>query len=164
MKRILQLVVVAAGLAASLAAQAKVDVNVGVTIREPGVYGRIEVGTAPPPPVYHPQPVIIQQVPVVVGQPVVVQQPVYLYAPPGHQKKWRKHCHKYNACGQPVYFVKEDWVRQSYQQANPGWQPPPSRTREPVMSQDHGKGGGHQGKGQGKEHGKGQGKGKNKDD
>jgi hypothetical protein len=156
MKNILQTAVVAMALAASAAAQAKVDVNVGVTIREPGVYGRIEVGTAPPPPVYYPQPVVIQPVPVVVGQPVVVQQPVYLYAPPGHQKKWRKHCHKYNACGQPVYFVKEDWVRSSYQQAHPDWRPAPRPAvmQAPVMHADgpHGK---HEGKGHGKGHGKG---------
>jgi hypothetical protein len=153
MKTILQTAVLALGLAGSFAAQAKVDVNVGVTIREPGVYGRIEVGTAAPP-VYSPQPVIIQQVPVVVGQPVVVQ-PVYLYAPRGHQKKWHKHCHKYNACGQQVYFVREDWVRESYQQAHPDWRPAP---RPAVMQAD-----GHHGKHEGKHHGKGHGKGK-KDD
>ena len=33
-------------------------------------------------------------------------QPVYLHVPPGHAKKWDKHCHKYNACNRPVYFVK----------------------------------------------------------
>ena len=67
----------------------------------PGVYGRIEFGTAPPPPVIYAQPVIIQR-PVTVVQ----QQPLYLHVPPGHAKKWSKHCAKYNACGQPVYFVK----------------------------------------------------------
>ncbi len=24
-------------------------------------------------------------------------------------KDWRKHCKKYNACAQPVYFVSESW-------------------------------------------------------
>ena len=42
---------------------------------------------------------------------VAVTQPVYLYVPPGHQKNWAKHCAHYNACGQPVYFVKESWVQ-----------------------------------------------------
>ena len=32
-------------------AGAVVDVGVGITIREPGVYGRIEIGSRPPPPV-----------------------------------------------------------------------------------------------------------------
>ena len=67
----------------------------------PGVYGRIEFGTAPPPPVIYQQPVIIQRPAV-----LVQQQPLYLHVPPGHAKKWSKHCAKYNACGQPVYFVK----------------------------------------------------------
>ncbi|MFC6284229.1 hypothetical protein [Polaromonas aquatica] len=67
----------------------------------PGVYGRIEIGTAPPPPLIYAQPVIIQRPPV-----LVQQAPLYLHVPPGHAKKWSKHCDRYNACGQPVYFVK----------------------------------------------------------
>ena len=66
---------------------------------KPGVYGRVEFGNAPPPPVVYAQPVVI------VHQPRPVQ-PVYLHVPPGHAKKWSKHCHKYNACNRPVYFVK----------------------------------------------------------
>ena len=97
----------AAGLLGPVAQAAEPYVNVTVGgVLSPGVYGRIDIGNAPPPPVYYPQPIIITR-PVVVNQPVVVQpvQPVYLYVPPGHQKKWGKHCAKYNACGQPVYFV-----------------------------------------------------------
>jgi hypothetical protein len=122
--------------AAASSATAGVDVGVGVTIREPGVYGRIEIGTgAPPPPVIYRQPVIIAQPAVVVAQP-----PMYLYVPPGHAKKWGKHCHKYDACGRQVYFVKEEWVQARYVQAHPGKGPP-------VHS-----------------HGKGRGKGKDKHD
>ena len=33
--------------------------------------------------------------------------PDQMYVPPGHAKNWAKHCGRYNACGQPVYFVKE---------------------------------------------------------
>jgi hypothetical protein len=97
------------------AAQAQTDVNVSIGgIIKPGVYGRVEVGTRPPPPIIYPQPVIITQPvvvqqPVVIGRPVVVQQPIYMHVPPGHAKKWSKHCYKYNACGQPVYFVKNDY-------------------------------------------------------
>jgi len=78
-------------------------VNVGVSVAgeiTPGVYGRVDIGNAPPPLVY-PQPVIIMKQP----RPVAMA-PVYMHVPPGHAKKWDKHCHKYNACGQPVYFVK----------------------------------------------------------
>lgn len=80
------------------------DVNASVTISgeiAPGVYGRVDFGNRPPPPVVYTQPVIV------VRQPAVVRAaPVYLHVPPGHAKKWSKHCHKYNACSQPVYFVK----------------------------------------------------------
>jgi hypothetical protein len=52
---------------------------------------------------------------VIVPSPVAVyQRPVYLYVPPGHQKKWAKHCSRYAACGQPVYFVQERWVVDRY--------------------------------------------------
>lgn len=94
--------------AAVLLAQAAIsahagDVNVGVSISgqvTPGVYGRVDIGNMPPPLVY-PQPVVIVRQP----QPVAVM-PLYLHVPPGHAKNWAKHCHKYNACSQPVYFVK----------------------------------------------------------
>lgn len=87
---------------AAHAAEPYVNATIGGVI-SPGVYGRIDIGNAPPPPVVYAQPVIIQRPAV-----VVQQQPVYLYVPPGHQKKWGKHCRKYNACGQPVYFVNVD--------------------------------------------------------
>lgn len=67
----------------------------------PGVYGRIDIGNAPPPPLIYTQPVIIQRAP-----QRVLQEPLYLHVPPGHAKKWSKHCAKYNACNQPVYFVR----------------------------------------------------------
>jgi hypothetical protein len=95
----------------SAPAQAQTDVNVSVGgIIKPGVYGRVEVGTRPPPPIIYPQPVIITR-PVVIAQPTVVvqQQPIYMHVPPGHAKKWSKHCYKYNACNQPVYFVRNEY-------------------------------------------------------
>ena len=82
--------------------------NVGVTIEvsQPGVYGRVDIGRFPQPAVVVPQPVII-------GRPVAVApQPVYMWVPPGHRKKWAKHCRQYNACGVPVYFVRDDWYDQ----------------------------------------------------
>lgn len=77
------------------------DINIGVSVSgqvAPGVYGRVDIGNTPPPVLYQ-QPVIIQRS----SRPVA---PVYMHVPPGHAKKWDKHCHKYNACGTPVYFVK----------------------------------------------------------
>ena len=89
-----------AGFATAASAAADVSVSVGGEIA-PGVYGRIDIGTKPPPVVYS-QPVIITAP----APSVVVGPPVYMNVPPGHARNWAKHCHKYDACGQQVYFVK----------------------------------------------------------
>jgi hypothetical protein len=107
--KIIHAIAIAATLAAG-AASAQTQVGVSVSVNQPGVYGRIDIGNMPPPPVIYAEPVIYAK-----PRVHVVQQPVYLYVPPGHQKKWGKHCHRYNACGQPVYFVKESWVRERYE-------------------------------------------------
>lgn len=111
------------------------DVGVSVTVGQPGFYGRIDIGNAPPPVLIYPQPVVIQRV--YVAQP---PPPLYLHVPPGHAQKWSKHCHKYDACSRPVYFVKDDWYNNVYV---PHYQQ--------VHASSNGKG-----------NGKGQGKGKNK--
>lgn len=72
-------------------------------------YGRIDIGGAPPPVLVYPQPVVVERV-----APVTVRQPIYLRVPPGHARNWRKHCRKYEACGQPVYFVQETWYQDVY--------------------------------------------------
>ena len=126
-----------AGLITAAAPAMAADVNVGVSIgiSQPGVYGRIDIGTYPQPQVIVAQPVIIQR-------PSRVPPPVYLWVPPGHQKDWKKHCGSYNACGVPVYFVKDEWYQE---QVVRGGHP-----------SDKGKGGD---KGNGKSQGKGHGKG-----
>ncbi len=85
------------------------DVGVSVSIGQPGFYGRIDIGNVPPPVLMYPQPVIIQPAPV-----AVVRQPIYLHVPPGHAKDWRRHCARYAACGQPVYFVQDRWYQEVY--------------------------------------------------
>ena len=88
---------------------AATSVGVSIDIAQPGMYGRIDIGNYPPPRVVYAEPIVI-------ARPVyrVEQAPVYLYVPPGHQRNWGKFCGRYNACGQPVYFVQEDWVRERY--------------------------------------------------
>lgn len=88
------------------AAAAQTNLAVSVGIAQPGFYGRVDIGSYPAPAVIYPQPVVVVPSPV-----AVVQRPIYLYVPPGHQKHWAKHCAKYGACDQPVYFVQERWVR-----------------------------------------------------
>ena len=105
MKRLIILAAFAAATTSALAT----DVAVSVQVGQPGFYGRIDIGGFPAPQLVYVEPVIIQPVPV-----GVVRQPIYLHVPPGHAKDWRKHCGKYNACGQPVYFVQENWYNSVY--------------------------------------------------
>lgn len=107
------------------AAQAT-DVGVSVQIGQPGFYGRIDIGNTAPPPVVLAQPIWVQRRPVRV-------EPVYMRVPPGHQKHWEKHCAEYNACGVPVYFVREDWYQERYAEPR----------RDDDRGHGHGKGKGH---------------------
>lgn len=96
----------AALLAAVVPAQAQ---NVSINIGQPGFYGRIDLGNyAPPPVVYVQQPVVVER------RVRYDAQPVYLRVPPGHRKNWSKHCSRYNACGQRVLFVRDEWYTNSY--------------------------------------------------
>ena len=85
------------------------QVGVSVNIGEPGFYGQIDIGNMPPPPVVYNAPVIVEQ-----PQGGVAYPPVYLRVPPEQHKNWRRYCHQYNACNRQVYFVTDDWYRNSY--------------------------------------------------
>ena len=132
------------------------DVGVSINIGQPGFYGRIDIGNVPPPVVMYPQPVIIQPAPV-----AVVRQPIYLHVPPGHAKDWAKHCQRYAACNQPVYFVQDSWYQQVYvPQYRQRYAPPPPPGRKFKHDDRHDDR--NEGRG-GNEHGKGHGKGRDKD-
>ena len=105
MKRFLFAAAVAAMTVPALVAEAGVSIQIG----QPGFYGSIDIGGFPQPQLIYPQPVVIQRVPA-----GVVGEPMYLHVPPGQAKHWSKHCHKYNACGRPVYFVQNSWYDQEY--------------------------------------------------
>ncbi|WP_239255162.1 hypothetical protein [Candidatus Nitrotoga sp. M5] len=105
MKRIL----FAAMLVTIAAPALSADVGVSISLGQPGFYGQIDIGNHPKPQLIYRTPVIIQPMPM--GR---MAQPVYLRVPPGHRKNWRKHCHRYGACGQQVYFVRQDWYNNVY--------------------------------------------------
>jgi len=112
-------IVISACVAVALAAAAPghaadvgFDVKVFSEVR-PGVYGRLEIGNAAPPPVVYPQPVVIAPPP---PQAVAVQ-PIYLHVPPDHASDWAHHCHRYHACDRPVYFVRSE----EYGPVHHGW-------------------------------------------
>lgn len=153
MKRFL----LAAGLAATALPALATDVGVSVSVGQPGFYGRIDIGNYPRPPVIYAEPVIIERVPV-----GVVRQPMYLHVPPGHAKDWGKHCRKYGACGQPVYFVQERWYNDVYA---PRYREHARAPRVEYRGDDGGRGRGRdddrgRGRGWDDDHGRGKGNGK----
>lgn len=97
----------------SLAVQAGqpiINLRVGGEI-SPGVYGEVQFGNAPPPPVFYSQPRII------VRQPHEDRlEPLYLHVPPGHAKNWAKHCREYSACNRPVFFVRSEEYEPGYRE------------------------------------------------
>ena len=99
------------------------DINVLLSGQvAPGVYGQVQLGNAPPPPVVYAQPMLIEPQ----SSP---PPPVYLHVPPGHAKNWRQHCHEYRACNRPVYFVRSAEYAPDYDRRDHG--------------HDHGHGHGH---------------------
>jgi len=109
--------IAAIGLALSVAPAFAQDVRVTISGEvAPGVYGRVDIGGRPPPPVFYPQPVVIVR-PAQPGPPLT---PIYMHVPPGHAKNWSKHCKKYNACGHPVYFVKSAEYEPGYKHPGKG--------------------------------------------
>jgi hypothetical protein len=117
MKKI-QLAAVALVAIAAGAAQAQVSVGAAININVPGVYGRVDIGA--PGPAFAPPPVVYEQPVIIAPSPVAIhQRPIYLYVPDAYQRDWRHHCGAYGACGQPVFFVKEQWVHDRYVQHYP---------------------------------------------
>jgi len=83
--------------------------NVSIRVGQPGFYGRIDLGDyVPRPVVYAPQPVLVAP------GPAYVAEPVYLRVPPGHRHHWARYCGRYDACGRPVLFVRDDWYDNTY--------------------------------------------------
>jgi len=109
MKRFLLASATLLGAASALLAPpaAAADVGVSISVGEPGFYGRIDIGGYPPPTVIYPQPVVVAPAP-------MPGPPIYLRVPPGYAKHWSRHCHEYNACGERVYFVRDNWYRNEY--------------------------------------------------
>lgn len=115
----------AAGALAVFSAQPALAQNVSISVNQPGVYGRVDIGQPLPQAAWvRPTPVIVQQ------QPGGYQrQPIYLYVPPAHYNNWNRYCGRYNACAQPVVFVQDQWVRERHAQYRAG--PPGHRDGHP---------------------------------
>jgi len=92
------------GLAGAGGTAQAADVGVSISISNPGVYGRIDIGRFGSPAV------VVAQ-PVVVAPPRVRREPVYLWVPDAERLHWARYCSRYDACGTPVYFVQDRWYQ-----------------------------------------------------
>lgn len=92
------------------------DVGISLSVVQPGVYGRIDIGPQYRPDVVYAEPVWIERPRHVYRAPA----PIYLYAPPHHVRDWGRYCSSYRACGQPVYFIEDRWVRDWHDRR--GWE------------------------------------------
>ena len=107
MKRLLTALALSA---ASIAAPALGgDVAVSISVGQPGFYGQIDLGNATRPPVIYSRPIVVER-----NRRDELREPLYLRVPPGHARHWSQHCASYNACGRPVYFVRDDWYNNVY--------------------------------------------------
>lgn len=83
--------------------------NVSISVGQPGFYGQVMMGDfVPQPMLYAPQPVIVAP------RPHYAAAPIYLRVPPGHRRDWRRFCGRYDACGRPVLFVRDEWYTNTY--------------------------------------------------
>jgi len=127
MKLLVTVTTVMTTLLIALASQA--GAGVSISIGDPSFYGRIDIGYAPSPRLVYEQPIIVHRV-------KVWHPPIYLRVPPGHVQQWHRHCHQYNACGRPVYFVDDRWYREVYvpryhEYHRQDYRRPPARVHRP---------------------------------
>ena len=88
------------------------DFGLSINIGQPGFYGQINLGNNyPRPQVIYPQPVLVREARSNVWEH---QSSVYLHVPSHHSSNWHQHCHRYQACNQSVYFVRENWYSDVY--------------------------------------------------
>lgn len=93
---------------APVAPASAADVGVSISVGDPRFYGRIDLGAFPSPVLIYDEPVVV------IRRPQYAYAPVYLRVPPRHRRDWHRHCHRYEACARPVYFVDDDWYREAY--------------------------------------------------
>ncbi len=111
--KIVKVTTFASLLFASVTAQAGqpiINFSVGGELA-PGVYGEVQFGNAPPPPVLYAQPRIIVRAP-----DEDQLEPMYMHVPPRHARNWRRYCREYGACGRRVFFVRSGEYEPGYRE------------------------------------------------
>lgn len=129
MKKFILAVCLATG---AMAASAQ---NIDIQLGQTNYYGRVDLLNFGTPQLIYKEPMWVQR-----PANYRTLAPVYLRVPPGHAKKWSKHCARYDACGRPVYFVQDSWYSNTYvpryQKAHGGKQRDERRDDRPDMRHD----------------------------
>ena len=100
-----KMIIAALMMTATAGAAAQISIPLGNS----GYYGRIDLGNLGAPPVIYQEPMLVER-----PRNYRPVAPTYLRVPPGHAKKWSKHCAAYDACNRPVYFVQDSWYNNTY--------------------------------------------------
>lgn len=108
--------------ALSVAAAAASAADVAVSAGHPDYFGQLEVGHLAPPAVVYENAVIVRGKRRVEGA-----EAIYMRLPEKQVRQWSKYCSRYDACGRPVYFVKDEWYRNVYVAHHNGEQKEASR-------------------------------------
>ena len=101
-----KLIVAFALASAAIAGPALADVGISISVGEPGFYGQLDIGGY--------QPRVVYNRPVIIERHSRYQAPIYVRVPSGQERNWKRYCSRYQACGRPVYFVRDDWYRNEY--------------------------------------------------
>ena len=90
---------------AAFATPALASVDVSINVGQPGFYGQIDLGDAPPPRVIYREPRIVEHV-------TVEQEPIYLHVRPGESRSWSRYCGEYHACGRKtsICCTNSGWI------------------------------------------------------
>lgn len=103
-------------------------------IGQASYYGRLYIaGDAYPATIYR-QPIVAAST----RTEAEYRHPIYLRVRPGHSKHWHKHCGEYDACGEPVLFVRDDWYQREYLTRNDKTDPDRTAERSPIHTDAHG--------------------------
>lgn len=123
----------AAAAAAALmigAAQAGAATQVNISIGDSGYWGAIPMMNGLRPDVWNTTPIVA------IGAAIAGASILYLNVPEAQRRDWRHYCSRYDACGRPVRFVKNNWYRDhyapEYRRQHPAAMPPARDARGPA--------------------------------
>lgn len=101
-------------LGAGLATPPRADAQLlNLLLGDPNYYGRVTTpwwgGNR-----NWPQDALLYRWPVIAGRRNAGLAPLYLRVPENQARRWDRYCRRYDACDNPVYFLRDNWYRSVY--------------------------------------------------